>query len=381
MTLIDTLNSSIEALSLKKVRTFLTMLGVIIGVFSIVTLVSLVRGVQNYVTDQFNEIGSNLILVTPGRASFKRDPAVSFSDNKLKEEYVDIIIRDAGEYIVGAVPNIRQNKTVKFKNKSYLASTVGTSSKAMEIINLAIDKGRFFTNLEESSKARVAIIGQEVAQELFGQSNPLSNEIKIGDERFTIIGVLTAKGFNSDERVIMPYTTLKDVFNVDQISGISVKAKEGTDIEEAMNGIELALLGVMKKDEFTVISQKDILSSFQQILLILEVGLSAVAAISLLVGGIGIMNIMLVSVTERTQEIGLRKAVGATANNITLQFLVEASVVSAFGGFIGLFFAWLATFVAQRFIRAQTPVWAIFLGLGFSVFVVLGKGFCIFLPP
>ncbi|RJR26483.1 FtsX-like permease family protein [candidate division WWE3 bacterium] len=367
MNFLEIFRSSILSLRANKVRTFLTMLGVIIGVFAVLSLVSLVRGVQNFVTDQFSALGSNLILVAPGRVGFDQDPGLAFANNKLTAENVDRINRDASQYIIGATPNMRLGKTIQYKTKRYLASLVGTNSNFLSITDLEIDYGRAFTKEEEITDAKVLVLGPDVKNELFGNRNPIGEKVKVGDTYMEVIGVLTSKGFNADERVIAPYTTLQKVFNTKNISGITIKAKDSDSIDKAMTEIEIALLQDLKDDEFTVLSQKDILSSIQSILSILSVGIGSVAAISLIVGGIGIMNIMLVSVTERIREIGLRKALGATSMTIGIQFLLESIMISIVGGSIGIFLGFAAAFAAQSFVRAEVPLWAVLLSFLFSV--------------
>jgi putative ABC transport system permease protein len=365
----ETINSAVISLKSNKLRTFLTMLGVIIGVFAVVSLVSLIQGVGNFITDRFNALGTNLIIVAPGRASLNQDPAVSFSNNKLTKKHVDLIDQHVGDLIVGVTPNIRLSKTLEYKSKNFLGYLVGASHKAFDIIDIELIDGRFFTKTEENEGAKVAVIGPLVKKELFGSSNALGQEFKMSGESFEVIGLLSKKGINSDERVIIPYTTAEDVYDLENYSGITLKAKNTDEIDYVMREVEIALLEDLKADDFTVLSQQNLLSSVQNILGIVSSALGGVAAISLLVGGIGIMNIMLVSVTERTREIGLRKALGATSGNIGFQFVTEAVFISVVGGILGLLFGWALTFFAQRFFPAQMPWWSIALALVFSAIV------------
>jgi putative ABC transport system permease protein len=369
MNLIETYYSAINALKLNKVRSFLTMLGVIIGVFAVVTLVSLVKGIENFVVDTFSSLGTNLIIVAPGRASFTQDPSISFTDNKLDPDQVDLIYEHAGDYIKAASPNIRISKTLRYKTGNFLSTIVGVNENGFDIVNLEIEDGRFIKKSDVDSSAKVIVIGHNVKKELFGTQDAVGNNIKLDGKSFEVIGTMTEKGLDSDERAIIPYTTALDVLDIPLISGFSIKAKDSNKIDQAMVAVELALLRELKPDEFTVISQKDILESVSNILNILSIGLGAIAAISLIVGGIGIMNIMLVSVTERTQEVGLRKAIGATPFNIGTQFMIESVIISFLGGFIGLGLGYLVTFGIRSFIRAEIPFWAILMGIGFSIVV------------
>ncbi|HLD51031.1 hypothetical protein A3K34_02140 [candidate division WWE3 bacterium RIFOXYC1_FULL_40_10] len=367
MNILEAVKAAFISLSLNKTRSFLTMLGVIIGVFAVISLVSLVKGVENFVTDQFNALGSNLILVAPGRTGFNQDPAVTFTNNKLRAKHIELIEKYAGNYIVGVTPSIRVGKTVKYKNKQFAATVSGVNEKAFQITDVSAETGRNFTEGEVSSKARVTVIGPQVSDELFGEIDPLGKKVTVEGIAFEVIGVLNKKGLNSDDRILVPYTSLDTYLGIDKFSGIATKAKDGQKIDIVMGQVELALLHDLKADEFDVLSQKDILSSVSNILGVLSAGLGAVAAISLVVGGIGIMNIMLVSVTERTKEIGLRKALGATPSNIAVQFLSEAVVISLMGGVIGISLGWLLTVGISSLIRAQIPGWALIISVGFSV--------------
>nr|MBP7859777.1 ABC transporter permease [Patescibacteria group bacterium] len=343
MNFIETFKTSNKSLMTKKLRTLLTMLGVIIGVFAVVMMVALGKGAQNYITDQFEALGSNLIFVSPGKAGFGRDPSERFSKNKLDEKHVDLIKLNAKEYVGEVSPYIASADNAKYKNKSFYASIVGCNEEAGKVFNYEMDKGRFFNIGEVKNKKKVAVIGQTIIKELFGGTAFLDKKIKINDESYTVIGSFKEKGQNFDDGIIIPYTSAKATFDVKQFSSIVLKAKDENNIPATIKQVELALLKDLKKDDFTVLSQTDILGSITSILQILTVGIGAIAGISLLVGGIGIMNIMLVSVTERTREIGLRKAVGATPYNIAIQFLVESVLISVGGGLIGLVLGYLGS--------------------------------------
>ena len=370
MKLTDTLESSIKTLGSNKARTVLTMLGVIIGVFAVVTLVALGKGVQNYITDQFNSLGTNVLVVAPGKVDFTGDPAQSFGNSKLEEKHINLINTYAGDYIEAVTPSYRIGKVVEYKNKNYYATFNGANENAAEkIFNIPLESGREFTKSEVSSKSKVAVIGKLVADEFFSNTNPLGKTITISGDRYEVIGVQAKKGQDFDELVRVPYTALEETANVDKFSGIAVKVKEEIPMSRGMKQVELALLRDLNEDEFSVLSPEDLLASFTSILGILTAALGGIAGISLLVGGIGIMNIMLVSVTERTKEIGLRKAVGATPFNIATQFLVEAVLISVAGGVIGLLFGFLAAYIAQQWVRAEVTLSAVLLAFGFSVLV------------
>src|SRR3989339_1182462 len=361
--------SATKALSSNKVRSFLTILGVVVGVFSVVTLVSLVKGVENYVRDQFENLGSNLLFVAPGRAGIAGDPALSFTDNKIREEHVRLIESGAADYIDVVSPLIFVGKTVEYKNRKFFSTISGVYSVYDRVENLAMSKGRFFSTSEDKSGARVIVLGPAVAKELFSQRDPLGEKVIIDSKKYKVIGVTRERGADFDELVYIPFNAVKDSIGVESISYITAKVKPNVDMDIASKQLEVALLADLDKEDFSIMSQKDILRSIEDILNILTLGLAAVAGISLLVGGIGIMNIMLVSVTERIKEIGLRKAVGATSFVIGFQFIIESMLLSLGGGVIGLFLGWIASQVASKFIRTEVPLWAVFVSLGFSVFV------------
>ncbi len=366
--------SAIGALRANKARTFLTMLGIIIGVFSVVLLISLVRGVQNYITDQFNSIGSNLVFVMPGRAGINKDPATAYTDNKLKQQYATNIMAQDGDVVSYALPIITTGKTISYRNTKYFSSIAGAEPDYEKVFNIAMKSGMFFSQAEETTGKKVVLLGSNVYKKLFGARKAEGEIIKIDTASFEVLGVLESKGQDFDEQIIVPFTTAQDSLDVDNISYIVAKLKNNVDTEQAVKLIETNLLADLKKDDFTVMTQTDLLKSIQDILRILGFGLGSVAAISLIVGGIGIMNIMLVAVTERIKEIGLRKAVGATSVEIATQFLFESVYLSLLGGLIGLFLGYMASLAARNFIRTEVPIWAVVLALGFSLIVGVAFG-------
>lgn len=366
---IETLKSASKSLFSNKIRTFLTMLGVVIGVFAVVALVSLVEGIENFIVDRFNAIGSNLVIVANGRAGFAQDPAISFTKKNLKEEHVDLIRKELKGSIEGVTPSIRLIKKATYKSEVYYASITASNAEAAELFSTEIKEGRFFNDSEVRSKAYVAVLGSDVKQELFGSAQAVGERVKIGNKNFLVVGLTKEESANSNQRIFIPYTTAKEVFAVDAITNILTKAKSPDDIDTVALEIEHLLVKELGPDEFTVLTQKDILNSIGSILDVLSVVLAAIAGISLVVGGIGIMNIMLVTVNERINEIGLRKALGATRIDIGAQFLAESVVISVFGGSLGLLTSWFLTLAIRSVIRAEITFWAAFLALGFSFFV------------
>lgn len=369
----ETLKTALDSLKLNKVRSFLTMLGVIIGVFAVVSLVSLVEGAQNYIEDQFESLGSNLIFVMSGNidsgTTTFREVGKGLGSSNLEVKHVDFIERYASDYIEAVTPVTQLGKTVKYKTHDYYAQIVGVNYQSDYIFNTYAQEGRYFNKAEEGSSARVGVIGYILNEELFGDQNALGKKVKIEGKSYEIIGVIGKKNPDYDESVIMPYTTTLDMFSSATIIQIGAKAKDDVDFEEAIRQAELALMRDLDDDEFTVMTQKDILESIDNILDMLTMVLAAISGISLLVGGIGIMNIMLVSVTERTREIGLRKAIGATSKDIKLQFMIEAVFISLTGGVIGLILGWFTTISIRSLIRAEIPFWSVLMALGFSILV------------
>ncbi len=370
----EILLSSLNSLRANKLRAFLTMLGVIIGVFAVVSMLSLGTGVQNFIASSFNSLGTNLMLVTPGKFNFRADPANAFSTNKLEEKHLDLIKRYAKDVVLDVSPSVRAGASFKHRNNEYYGTVVGLNSTAINITNYPVVSGRNFTLAEERGKRKVALIGVEAKKELYGDTSPLGTRVKVDEDSFLIIGELGQKNSSYDQGIVMPYTTAMEVLEVENFTSIAAKLKDPNDDQKAKKIIEMALLRDLKEDQFGVISQAELLASFQSILQMLTAGLGMIAGISLLVGGIGIMNIMLVTVTERTREIGLRKAVGATPSNITLQFLFEAVVLSVSGGFIGVILAFLLTIALKSYIEATVPLYAVVISFLFSVIVGITFG-------
>ncbi|MFZ2663943.1 MAG: ABC transporter permease [Patescibacteria group bacterium] len=372
----ETLKTSLDSLALNKVRSFLTMLGVIIGVFAVVTLISLVKGVENYIEDQFKLLGANTVYVMPGKISTGgtgQNTGAGLMSGKLKEKHVDLIETYAKDYIDAVTPSVETSKSIKYKTKEYYAGILGVNYQGTDIFNMEILYGRHFSKLEQMTKSRVTVLGYSVNEELFNNENSIGQKVKIDAKTYEVIGVMEKKGPSFDGSVVVPYTAVIQDFD-GRISSIAAKAKADQDLELVVQQIKIALMKDLKKDDFSVLTQKDFMESINSILDILTVALGAIAGISLLVGGIGIMNIELVSVTERTREIGLRKALGATSKNIKLQFMTEAVLISVAGGVVGLLLGWLATFAMRSFVRAEIPTWSILLSLGFSAFVGVAFG-------
>jgi len=367
----EILSTASKALLLNKVRSFLTMLGVIIGVFAVISLVSLVGGVQEYVVSSFEDLGSNLIFVVNGKIEMgqRQTAGSALVSTNLKEKHVDMIKSTAKDYVDYITPQSQTYQTIKYKTEEYFLLLLGVNYEANDIFNSNIEKGRYFNRVEQENSSRVVVLGNNLGKKFFGEENPIGKKIKINGKSYEVVGLLAKKSPNYDESVILPYTTVMDEFSATGITSIVVKVKGNVDLEQAQQQIKLALLKDLKEDKFTVMTQEDILESIQNILNMLTIALASISGISLLVGGIGIMNIMLVSVAERTKEIGLRKALGATSSDIKNQFMAEAILISSLGGVLGLLLGWVTTIAIRPLIKAVIPVWAIPLALGFSLAV------------
>ncbi|MGD9129372.1 MAG: ABC transporter permease [Candidatus Woesebacteria bacterium] len=381
MNLTNTFIIAIKAILTNKVRSFLTMLGIIIGVSSVVMLTSIGTGLEAYITEQFESLGSNNILVFPGDifgegGGFSRErQASALLNNKLKLSDVNEI-KKLREFVETAVPFNTHTDKVSFQTETKTVSLLATTHEYDEVFNTKMEKGRFFDKVEEQTGKRVAILGFSTADELFGQVDPIGKKVKVGNHVFKVIGVAEKKGGgfggpSFDTYVYLPLKTFSKIYDKNDIVEIVAKAKDKDSIPETIEAIEKTMLKRLKDDEFSVLDQSEILEMINEILGILTIGLGGIAAISLLVGGIGIMNIMLVSVTERTNEIGLRKALGATPNQILLQFLIEAALLSILGGLIGLGLAFLGALVIQAYFPAKVTMGAVILAFTVSTAVGL----------
>lgn len=369
MHLQTTIQTAIKSLKQNKIRSLLTVSGVVIGVFAIVTLVSLVKGLQNYVDEQFESLGSNLIFIYPGSGGIANDPSLAFANNRLAEKHVKLIKREAKEVVSLVSPIIQTGGAASYKDRDYYASVLAGDAQLQDAFDLELRGGRHMTPFEARSGEKVALLGYKTKEELFGNIDPLGKEINVEGEHLKVIGYLPPKGQDYDQMVVMPLSLAEEIFDIKNYTYLAVKLKSKDQISIDAKQVELALLKDLDREDFTLYTQEDLLTQVQSILDILKFGLAAVAGISLLVGGIGIMNIMLVSVTERIREIGLRKALGATEAVIALQFLFESVILSISGGVIGLGFGFGGCLIARRWLESEVTPGMIGLSLGFSLLV------------
>ncbi len=374
--------SALDAISAHKLRSALTMLGVIIGVAAVIALMAIGNGVTASVTGELTSIGTNLILVSTDRENSGGYPALSLED-------VDALANPLNAPDVKAVAaNVQTSQEVVYGTNSTTSSVIGVTANYLEVSNLAdFQAGDGITQNDVDTKARVAVLGTTVTTDLFDGENPIGREIKIGGSAYEVVGVLAEQGQtiggNPDENVYIPISTAQARLYPDRtrtgrhaVSGITVQAASEGQASAAVEQIKATLrkthgLGEGVDNDFSTFSQTALLESVNQITGALTAFLGAVAAISLLVGGIGIMNIMLVSVSERTREIGIRKAVGALRRDILIQFLLEAVLVSVLGGLIGILLGWLIAKAASGPLGFAAPVdmGTILLATGFAAAV------------
>lgn len=328
-----------------KMRSILTMLGIIIGVAAVIALVSIGNGVKQDIQNSISSLGSNLLMIMPGAP---RTPGVRPSAGSMKSlkvsDYEAISKLDG---VKAASPMTNGSYVVIYQNKNWTTSVSGVSYNYLDVNNWSMKSGRFLSEKNVQNRERVAVVGKTVVKNLFGDEDPVGAEIRVKNIPFRIIGVLNSKGSGAmgndqDDMVIIPYTTaMERVEGVDYLRMIYVVGKDENGIDRLQSDIENLLrvrhgIKDTNLDDFNIQNMNSIMETMEETTGTLTLFLGAVAAISLVVGGIGIMNIMLVSVTERTREIGIRKALGATYSVIVTQFLIEAVVISLMGGIIGI---------------------------------------------
>ena len=330
-----------------KLRSLLTMLGIIIGVAAVIALVSIGNGVKQDIEDSISSLGSNLLVVMPGAP---RTPGVRPSQGSMKSLKISDYEAIAKlEGVKAASPMTNGSYVVIYQNKNWTTSVAGVNANFQDVNNWTMTSGRFFSDKNVQNRERVAVVGQTVVKNLFADEDPVGKEIRVKNIPFRVIGVLKSKGNGTmgndqDDTVLIPYTTsMERVEGIDYLRRVYVVAKDDGGIDRLQADIENLLrvrhnIKDTNLDDFNIQNMKSIMETVAQTTGTFTLFLGAVAAISLVVGGIGIMNIMLVSVTERTREIGVRKALGATYSVIVTQFLIEAVVISLMGGFIGIAF-------------------------------------------
>ncbi len=393
MNLLAALRSAWRALAANTLRSILTMLGIIIGVAAVITMIAVGNGATARVQAQMKGLGSNIMLVLPGGVSQAGVRLGAQTRQRLTEEDAQAIAIEIPEVQVAA-PTSRTSGQVVAGNTNWGTTIFGVTNDYLEARDWGLTSGRLFDQAELAGSAKVAWIGATVARELFGEQDPVDQTVRVRGVPMKIVGVLLPKGQNSmgqdqDDVLMIPISTLRNriwggdaTSRLKRVGSISVKIREGQSMKAAEEGIKDLLRQRFKvqaggEDPFMVRNLTEILQAQEEASRIMTLLLAAVAGISLIIGGIGIMNIMLVSVTERTREIGLRMAVGARGKDILAQFLIEAVTLSLIGGAIGVLLGAVSTWAVGRFAGWQVSmsIGAILLAAGFSALVGIFFGF------
>ena len=377
---LENLKIALRAISANKMRSILTVLGVMIGVAAVIAVVSLVQGMQYKISSDLQNIGSNFFEVLP-------DPGEE--RNPFLQKQPDLTMDDA-EAVRKGTTAIRQFTPIyfatvqtKYGDARHQTTLYGISDAYQEVVNHWIDHGRFFTPLDSENKKRVCVVGLDVIEKLNLGTNPLAKEIQIDGNGFTVVGVFEKKGGtfgnNQDDVIGIPFSTATAIYGSENMKRlvIAFQLRPGSDLDLAKEQVTEILrarhhLKKGDRNDFRIIAQEEILKTVSTVLMNITMVMGAVVGIALLVGGIGIMNIMLVSVTERTREIGIRKSIGARRQDVLLQFLIEAIVLSGLGGGVGVLGGFMLANGARLLIKkwldfppVHTPIWAIVVAFGF----------------
>jgi putative ABC transport system permease protein len=358
---------ALDALRASRLRSGLTMLGVIIGVAAVVVLVAIGTGAKATVEQQVEGLGSNLLLIVPGEVNFGAAPTVS----RLRLDDVDAISRVVGDRDRIAVTTT-SGETVRAGTRSRFATIDGVLETTPKVFVRSLAHGAYLTRSDVDTGRRVAVLGSAIAESLFPERDPIGAQVTVAGVRFRVIGVFAplgqSLGVNRDEEIHIPITTAQRVFDTDRIDAMAVKAPDRDSIDALGKRIIAVLKDRHPDTEFSAVTQEQILGVLGDILGILTGVLAAIAGISLLVGGVGVSNIMLVSVRERTREIGLRKAVGARPRDIGVQFLLEAVLLTTIGGAIGIALGIGAALVVAALspVPAAVTWWSVALAFGVS---------------
>ena len=375
---------AVRALGRNKLRSFLTMMGIIIGVGAVIAMVAIGEGAKAFVRQQIASLGTNLLVILPGTVTVGGARTGAGGRQSLVDSDAKAVMSEI-PVVTAASPVLRQVQQAIAGDQNWATSVQGVAPEFQQIRNWQVQEGRFISQADVDSTAKVALIGQTVAYNLFGDDDPLDNIIRIKKIPFRIIGVLGAKGqtghgTDQDDVVMVPYTTMqKRIMGVTYVQQIIVSAVSADKTQEAKDQITLLLRQRHKirpgaDDDFNIRNLSDIAEAASNSATVMAILLGSIASVSLLVGGIGIMNIMLVSVTERTREIGIRMAVGARSRDIMLQFIVEAVVMAAIGGALGILLGIGSSNMIQRImewpvlVRPDIVIIALLVSGGVGIF-------------
>jgi putative ABC transport system permease protein len=382
MNILENILNALGAIGSNKMRSALTMLGIVIGVASVVLLVAIGQGAASGIKSQVQGLGTNLLTISPGSPNQTNVRFSMGSTSSLKSTDADYITQYASELLNGIDPELSSRQQLVAGNQNTNSSVVGTVPSYLTVRNSSVEYGSFITEKNLTDVDKVAVLGPSTATTLFpNESNPLGKSFRIGNNIFTVIGILKSKGSsgmtNRDDTVLIPLTTMqRRITGKTVLSSISVSVKNENEMDYTKKVLTAVLLNAhnitdASKQDFTVLSQADAVQTLNSVTSTLTYLLGGIAAISLIVGGIGVMNIMLVSVTERTREIGIRKAIGAKKRDIMTQFLVESTVLSVLGGAIGILISIIGSWIVTTFtsLSATIALYSVFLAFGFSVCV------------
>ena len=376
MRLAEAWRVAITALRANRLRSLLTMLGVVIGVAAVVVLVAIGSGAKQEVEEQVEGLGSNLVLIVPGRLEIGSAPTRS----RLELDDAEAIGRAIGQP-QGVAVTLSSGENVRFGNRESFATVNGANPALPLVITRDLVRGSYFRDSDVDTRRRVAVLGSTLATTLFEGSDPLGRTVSIGGVRFRVIGVFgelgASLGADRDNEVHIPVTAAQRLFASDRVDGFAVKAPSPDEVDRVRSQSLAVLEDRYPDEEFSAVTQEQILGTVGRILGLLTTVLAAIAAISLLVGGVGVSNIMLVSVRERTREIGLRKAVGARQRDVLLQFLLEAVLLTSIGGVLGIALgvgSSLGLSAAIDQLPAQITWWSPALAFGVSAAVGLFFG-------
>jgi putative ABC transport system permease protein len=361
---------ALDALRANRLRSVLTMLGVVIGVAAVVALVAIGTGTKQQIEQQVEGLGSNLLIVVPGRLEAGSAPSVS----TLSLDDVDAVTRVVGDRSRVAV-TVASGETVRAGTRTSFASMQGVLETTPTVFVRRLDRGSYLTRSDVNTARRVAVLGSGVAEQLFGDRDPIGRQVTIGGVRFRVIGTFErlgqSLGVDRDNEVHIPVTAAQRLLGTDRIDALAIRAPDRDRIDTLGSNVVKTLTERHPDTDFSAVTQEQILGVLGDILGVLTGVLAAIAGISLLVGGVGVSNIMLVSVRERTKEIGLRKAVGARPRDIGLQFLLEAVLLTTIGGIIGMALGIGAALLVDRLspVPAAITWWSLALAFGVSAAV------------
>ena len=378
MNFIETFRVAFEAILSNKVRSGLTMLGVIIGVMAVILLVSIGEGAQVYITKELTGLGTNLLIITPGKTSTRGGFHPPSAGTVRKLTYDDSqALRRRAWLLTDAVPFVFGTGKIKFGNMARDTMVIGTTPEFQRVRSLFVDTGSYVSQGDVDSKAKIIVLGTKVKEELFGADNPLGKVVTLSDARYRVVGVMrkkgTSLGMDIDDVVYVPVTSGQELFDTDSLFEIIASTPRAEDVDRAIDQIkDILIKRHAHKEDFTIQTQGAMLETMNTILGVLTAVLGGIAGISLIVGGIGIMNIMLVSVRERTREIGIRKALGARNRDIMAQFMIEAITLSGAGGVIGILLGVGLALLIPVFVTVlptSVSAWSIIMAFTFSAAV------------